>query len=106
MTERDLFRVGMRVCGLFFLASFVASLPDFLHAIWTTAGSIITATRQDPFPGAPLSEPFGVARFVWSLLWQLVGPAALGAVGWYLIFRGTWLLNKVYPDPATPPAAS
>jgi hypothetical protein len=107
MQERQIFRVGIRIVGVFFLGWFVTNIPVIVVQAWQfVAGLLLTVSHGSGFTGA--DGPFGVLIGIAQELLRLLANCAEGIVAWYLLFRGQRLINKVYPEAAdaTPPTTA
>ena len=104
MREHEIFRVGMRIVGVFFLGWFVVRLPDLIMQIWNFFGGLIfvVSNNAEVPPGAPGDLVGGI---VGELL-RLFATCAPGIVAWYLIFRGNGLFRRVYPGSVTASASA
>lgn len=76
MEPRTLFIVAMRIMGLYLLMSAVLAVvmdvPDFI----------------DTFERAPYVG--------WEKFWNVYArPVSAGVVGWYFLFAGGWLIDRV-----------
>lgn len=84
MKYKTLFRLALKVFGVFFLGSGLSSLPEAAGYLMMYVGS--------------LSPPLHHHLEFWGYVSYLIGPVASIAIGLYLFFRGEWIVNRAIPS--------
>lgn len=84
MKYKTAFRLALRAIGVFLIAESMPQLVAFL-------GSVI----QSVFASASSAIPPG---FGWYLVGSAGGEVARLSIGFYLFFRGEWIVNRAIPS--------
>jgi hypothetical protein len=88
--HKTLFRLAVKIVGVFLIATTLIELPWTVYTQWS---SIVQLTSRPAWPGSPS----GSRPWLYAFQGSLRAILAL-AMGLYLFFGGEWIVNKAIPS--------